>query len=90
MTTLEELIPRSIEDADGLKKISTSYYDRETDLDIIRQLHALTKPGGILVIDIANRDWIIKNYGAKDVQYSTWITPGCTTRGGSTSSREKT
>ena len=48
---------------------SLSYYDRETDLDIIRQLHALTKPGGTLVIDIANRDWIIKNFGAKDVQY---------------------
>jgi len=48
---------------------SLSYYDRETDLDIIRQLHALTKPGGTLVIDIANRDWIIKNYEAKDIQY---------------------
>jgi len=48
---------------------SLSYYDRETDLDIIRQLHALSKPGGTLVIDIASRDWIIKNFGAKDVQY---------------------
>ena len=48
---------------------SLGYYDRETDLDIIRQLHALTKPGGILVIDIANRDWIIKNFEEKDVQY---------------------
>jgi SAM-dependent methyltransferase len=48
---------------------SLSYYDRDTDLDIIRQLHALTKPGGILVIDIANRDWIIKNFEAKDIQY---------------------
>jgi SAM-dependent methyltransferase len=48
---------------------SLSYYDRETDLDIIRQLHALTKPGGVLVIDIANRDWIIKNFEANDIQY---------------------
>ncbi len=48
---------------------SLSYYDRETDLDVIRQLHALTKPGGTLVIDISNRDWIIKNFGAKDIQY---------------------
>ena len=48
---------------------SLSYYDRDTDLDIIRQLHALTKPGGTLVIDISNRDWIIKNFEAKDIQY---------------------
>ncbi len=48
---------------------SLSYYERETDLDIIRQLHALTKPGGTLVIDIANRDWIIKNFRDRDVQY---------------------
>lgn len=48
---------------------SLGYYDRETDLDVLRQLHALTKPGGTLVIDIANRDWILRNFAARDFQY---------------------
>jgi len=71
MRSVEEHLKDHAGRFDAVINMSTSlsYYDRETDLDIISQLHALTKPGGTLVIDIANRDWIIKNYGAKDVQY---------------------
>jgi len=71
MRSVEEHLQDHVGRFDAVINIFTSlsYYDREKDLDIIRQLHALTKPGGILVIDIANRDWIIKNYEAKDIQY---------------------
>jgi len=71
MRSVEEHLKDHAERFDAVINMFTSlsYYDRETDLDIIRQLHALTKPGGILVIDIANRDWIIKNFEVKDVQY---------------------
>lgn len=48
---------------------SLGYYDRETDLDTFRQLGSLAKQGAVMVIDIANRDWIIKNWQPKSVHY---------------------
>jgi len=45
---------------------SIGYYDEETDRDVLSQLSELTAPNGILVIEIANRDWIIRHFLARD------------------------
>jgi SAM-dependent methyltransferase len=41
---------------------SIGYYDDETDKNVLKQLHDLASDNGILIIDIANRDWIIKHF----------------------------
>jgi len=46
---------------------SIGYYDEETDRNILRQLLGLTASRGILVIDIANRDWLVRHFQARDV-----------------------
>jgi len=45
---------------------SLGYYDEETDGRILTQLLELTVPGGILVIEIANRDALIRKFQEKD------------------------
>jgi SAM-dependent methyltransferase len=71
MRAIEENLGEHAGSFDAVINLFTSlgYYDRETDLDVFRQLYTLTKRDGILVIDIANRDWIIKNFEAKDILY---------------------
>lgn len=46
---------------------SLGYYDEETDKDVLIQLLGLTVSRGILVIDIVNRDWLIRVFQARDV-----------------------
>ncbi len=41
---------------------SLGYYDDPTEVKILKGITAVTKPGGLLVIDAPNRDWIIKNF----------------------------
>ncbi len=41
---------------------SIGYYDDETDKKILRQLNRLASPGGILVIELGNRDFIVKHF----------------------------
>lgn len=48
---------------------SLGYYDEETDRDILEQLLELTASKGILVIDIINRDFLIRHFQARDVSY---------------------
>lgn len=38
---------------------SLGYWDEEVDRDILRQFHALATPGGLLVIETINRDWLV-------------------------------
>jgi len=45
---------------------SLGYWDEDTDRRIIEQLSHLVAPGGVLVIDIINRDWIVRNFQARD------------------------
>ncbi|MCW3991423.1 MAG: hypothetical protein NWE79_01845, partial [Candidatus Bathyarchaeota archaeon] len=45
---------------------SLGYYDEETDGRILAQLLELTVPGGILVIEIVNRDALIRRFQEKD------------------------
>ena len=41
---------------------SLGYWGDEVDLDILRQFHALAVPGGLLVIEIINRDWLVRAF----------------------------
>jgi len=41
---------------------SIGYYDDDTDKSIIRQLNKLASSNGVLVIDVANRDYMIRHY----------------------------
>jgi len=45
---------------------SLGYYDEETDGRILAQLLELTVPGGILVIEIVNRDALLRRFQEKD------------------------
>jgi len=49
---------------DGIVNLYTSFgfYDEETNADILRQCLSLVKPGGFFVLDIMNRDWIVRNF----------------------------
>lgn len=44
---------------------SMGLYDKETDRSILSQLNELTAPGGLLVIDIVNRDGLIRRFQPK-------------------------
>lgn len=46
---------------------SLGYYDEATDRDILKQLNSLTKPGGILVLDMFNRDWMVRHFRPMDM-----------------------
>lgn len=46
---------------------SIGYYDEDTDLNVFTQLRDLTVSNGILVIDVTNRDWIIRHFQGKDI-----------------------
>lgn len=48
---------------------SIGYWDEETDRQIFKQVLDLTKLSGIIVIHTVNRDFLIKNFQARDVQY---------------------
>lgn len=41
---------------------SFGYYDEETDRNILAQARELTNPGGIFVLDLASREWILRNF----------------------------
>lgn len=41
---------------------SLGYWSEETDRDILRQFHRLAAPGGLLVVDTINRDWLVRNF----------------------------
>ncbi|MFQ5907351.1 MAG: class I SAM-dependent methyltransferase [Thermoplasmata archaeon] len=41
---------------------SLGYWDDATDLAILRQFHDLASPGGVLVLDVINRDFVIRHF----------------------------
>ena len=45
---------------------SMGYWDIETDIEIFTQALNLAKPGGLLIIHTANRDFLVKNFQARD------------------------
>lgn len=48
---------------------SMGYYEEETDRQVMAQLQELTAPQGVLVIDISNRDWLIRHFQTRDVYH---------------------
>jgi SAM-dependent methyltransferase len=49
---------------DGIINLFTSfgYYDDKTNADILRQCCSLVRSNGFFALEIANRDWIVKNF----------------------------
>ncbi|MCD6263962.1 hypothetical protein J7L60_06115 [Candidatus Bathyarchaeota archaeon] len=45
---------------------SLGYYGKEEDEKVLGQLWDLSAPGGVLVIDVANRDWIVRHFIPRD------------------------
>jgi SAM-dependent methyltransferase len=48
---------------------SLGLYGKEMDEKILRQLHDLATTDGLLIVDIVNRDWLVRNFQARDVTY---------------------
>ena len=46
---------------------SIGYYEEKDDEEVFRQLLNLFVPEGVLVIDVGNRDWIIRHFMSRDI-----------------------
>ena len=55
---------------DGILCLWTSFgfYDDDTNDDIVRQCLKLVKPGGFFVLDIVNRDWVLRNFSERSFE----------------------
>jgi len=55
---------------DGVINMFTAFgfYDRETNRDVLRQCGKLVKEEGFFLLDIVNRDWLIRNFQERDFQ----------------------
>ena len=71
MREIREVLKDYDEKFNAVINLTTSigYYDEATDGDVLMQLLGLTASNGILVIDITNRDWIIRHFQARDVNH---------------------
>jgi len=72
MRQVEEILRNSMESFDAVVNLFTSmgYWDEETDRAIFTQALNLVKPYGLLVIHTANRDFLVKNFQARDFSIS--------------------
>lgn len=61
---LSETVPTSEGAFDAALNLWTSlgYYDEETDVRILREYANLVRPGGILVVYIVNRDFVVRHF----------------------------
>jgi len=61
---LREAIPEEERPFDGALNLWTSlgYYDEATDLEILRQFADLVRPGGLLVLETVNRDFLVRHF----------------------------
>lgn len=69
MRQVEDLLTQHCGSFDVVLNLFTSmgYWDEETDRRIFSQVLNLTKTGGIFVIHSANRDFLVKNFQARDI-----------------------
>jgi len=69
MRGIHELLESEERTFDAVINMNTSlgYYTDFDDEEILRQLERLAKAGGLLVIDIANRDFILMNFKSHEV-----------------------
>ena len=70
MRQVQELLTQHIGSFDVVLNLFTSmgYWDDETDRRIFTQVLNLTRTGGIFVIHSANRDFLVKNFQARDIE----------------------
>lgn len=68
MRNIKEILKEHSGSFNAVINMNTSlgYYGEE-DEEVLRQLWDLSAPEGVLVIDIGNRDWIIRHFLVKDV-----------------------
>src|SRR3989441_5555654 len=61
---LTESVPATAPPFDAALNLWTSlgYYDEDTDVQILQEYAKLVRPGGILVIYIVNRDFVIRHF----------------------------
>src|SRR3989442_7317453 len=61
---LSESVPRSVGSFDAAVNPSTSlgYYDEETDVRILQEYVKLVRPGGILIVYLVNRDYVVRHF----------------------------
>ncbi len=61
---LSDIVPRSERALDAAMNLWTSlgYYDEETDVRILQEYAKLIRPGGILVVYIVNRDFVVRHF----------------------------
>ena len=71
MRTINDVLPEYTGRFNACINFFTSlgFWDRETDRRILKQMYDLTASGGVFIIDITNRDWIIKNFQRTGVTY---------------------
>lgn len=70
---------------DGVVNLWTSFgfYNEEVNRDILRQCRTLVRPGGFLVLETVNKDWLLQNFQERDfeefpgrlVLAKRWFTP---------------
>src|SRR5436309_1561664 len=67
---LAEAVPASDAPFDAALNLWTSlgYYDEETDVRILQEYGKLVRPGGILVIYIVNRDFVVRHFDPQDYE----------------------
>jgi len=46
---------------------SIGYYSEREDEAVLRQLSRVSASGGLLVIDMGNRDWIVRHFMSRDI-----------------------
>jgi SAM-dependent methyltransferase len=68
MRNIEELL--SGENFNAVINMNTSfgYYGEEEDREVLRQLLELSAPEGVFIIDVGNRDGIIRHFLSRDIQ----------------------
>ena len=61
---LSESVPRSVGAFDAAVNLWTSlgYYDEETDVRILQEYVKLVRPGGILIVYLVNRDYVVRHF----------------------------
>ncbi|MFB0543866.1 MAG: cyclopropane-fatty-acyl-phospholipid synthase family protein [Candidatus Bathyarchaeia archaeon] len=70
MRNIREVLKDHVGSFNAVINMNTSlgYYGEEEDEKVLRQLWDLSAPEGVLIIDVGNRDYIIRHFLARDVR----------------------
>lgn len=64
MRALEVAVPEDQRTFDAALNLWTSlgYYGEETDVAVLKGYRSLVRPGGLMVLFVVNRDWIVRHF----------------------------